>query len=191
MNANDIITTMNANDIITAMNATTIATAATAATANPTMINGVWHIDLTTPEAALAYLRGLPPQQEISLPEADFVGTAVRVITSLSATEWSNGRARWEWTAGELAATLAAELEAMEAMEETEETEAYWAVVDPNGPAFGIGATPELAREDALTFVESLRGLWLYQITAEAAAAIESGNPDEWSPETARAVEAA
>lgn len=63
-------------------------------------------IDLTSPAAALAYLRSLPSDQAISLPGANETNTnegdAVRAITGQSANEWAARYNRWEWTAGEL-----------------------------------------------------------------------------------------
>lgn len=70
-------------------------------------------IDLTTPEAALTYLRSLPGNTEISLPGAGETkpdpgpGDAVAKITGESANAWSASMNRWEWTAAELVAALA------------------------------------------------------------------------------------
>jgi len=69
-------------------------------------------IDLTTPAAALNYLRSLPVSEEISLPglhESTTAGDAVRAITGENANVWANNRNQWEWTAGQLVTTLEAE----------------------------------------------------------------------------------
>lgn len=71
-------------------------------------------IDLTTPEAALAWLRSLPAALDIELPghgesargDNDVAASAVRAITSQDANSWASDRNRWIWTAGELLAAL-------------------------------------------------------------------------------------
>jgi hypothetical protein len=75
-------------------------------------------IDLTTPAAALVYLRSLPADQAISLPghytesttESTTEGDAVRAITEESTHSWAGNRRQWEWTASELVLALEAEI---------------------------------------------------------------------------------
>ncbi len=70
------------------------------------------NIDLTSPAAALAYLRSLDPATEIELPgafdpnPADPAADAVRVITDEDPNQWAASRGKWEWTAAELIAEL-------------------------------------------------------------------------------------
>lgn len=63
-------------------------------------------IDLTTPAAALAYLRTLPADQSISLPgpmESTAEGDAVRIITGYAnANQWAAMQRQWDWMAGDL-----------------------------------------------------------------------------------------
>ena len=64
-------------------------------------------IDLTSAESALAYLKSLAPETEISLPgphESTIEGDAVQAITGLPANQWANSHRRWDWTARELIA---------------------------------------------------------------------------------------
>jgi hypothetical protein len=71
-------------------------------------------IDLTSPEAALNYLRSLPAKTELSLPghlESNTEGDAVRAVTGCdNANNWANSHRRWDWTAEELVAQLEAEI---------------------------------------------------------------------------------
>lgn len=70
-------------------------------------------IDLTTTAAALAYLRSLPAETEISLPGAYHTlpnspaADAVEVLAGESANAWATAAGRWDWTAGELVQELA------------------------------------------------------------------------------------
>lgn len=64
-------------------------------------------INLSSPESAIAYLRSLPVELQISLPgagESTTEGDAVHAITGENANEWAwnNGR-KWDWKAGDLA----------------------------------------------------------------------------------------
>lgn len=67
-------------------------------------------IDLTTPSAALNYLRSLPSDQAISLPghytESTTEGDAFRALTGEAPHAWAGNQRRWEWTAGELVVAL-------------------------------------------------------------------------------------
>lgn len=71
-------------------------------------------IDLTTPIAAINFLRTLPRDETISLPgkgEANTTeGDAVSAITGLSANEWCNQRKQWTWEPFELVAALETEI---------------------------------------------------------------------------------
>lgn len=71
-------------------------------------------IDLTSPAAALAYLRSLPAAEVIALTgqgeESTVAADAVRAIAGISANDWAAREGRWEWTAAELAEAMAAEL---------------------------------------------------------------------------------
>lgn len=74
-------------------------------------------IDLTSPEAALDYLNGLPALERISLPAtggeaASPVADAVRAITGESAHSWAANRGQWEWLAWELTEALEAQMQA-------------------------------------------------------------------------------
>jgi len=79
-------------------------------------------IDLTTPAAALNYLRSLPADQAISLPghytESTTEGDAVRSITDESAHTWASNRRQWDWTAAELVDALEAEISERDAENE-------------------------------------------------------------------------
>ncbi len=66
------------------------------------------NIDLTSPNASLAYLRSFPACQMIELPgygdlkPATGAVTALEVITGMEANIWATGYNRWEWTIGEI-----------------------------------------------------------------------------------------
>jgi hypothetical protein len=73
------------------------------------------HIDLTSPEKALSYLRSLPLSQEIeiidarhALPNAET--DAVAAIVGESARSWAHNRGRYVWTARALVQALETEM---------------------------------------------------------------------------------
>lgn len=74
-------------------------------------------IDLTTPEAAMSYLRSLPADQAVELPGSynplpnTPAADALEVISGESANAWACARSRWEWTVAELLAELGIEFQ--------------------------------------------------------------------------------
>ncbi len=79
-------------------------------------------INLTSPAAALAFLRSLPSDQAISLPgrgeNETIEGDAVRAITGNSANGWASTQRRWDWTAAELVEEMAGYVEGENTLEE-------------------------------------------------------------------------
>lgn len=71
-------------------------------------------IDLTSPEAALAYLESISADKTISLPGSNEANTnegdAVSVITGESANDWANSKGEWEWTADSLVEAMRSEM---------------------------------------------------------------------------------
>jgi len=69
-------------------------------------------IDLTTPAAALAYLRSLPADYVIEIPDKfdpapeSAAVTAVSVITGETAYNFAASEDRWIWTVSELIAGI-------------------------------------------------------------------------------------
>lgn len=68
-------------------------------------------IDLTSPEAALDYLRSLNPADEVELPdtgknESNLWGDVVRAVTESNPKDFVIQYNQWTWTVGELLATL-------------------------------------------------------------------------------------
>ena len=69
------------------------------------------------------------------------------------------------------------------------QTKTHWAVVNNpgdgiavDGPAYGIGASPDAAKRDARRWLAgaSLRGTKTIRITQESFRAVKAGNPDAW-----------
>ena len=73
------------------------------------------HIDITTTAKALAYLKSLPADSAVEIIDGRRALTnaatdAVSKLVGESAYNWASNRSRWEWTAGELVATIEAEI---------------------------------------------------------------------------------
>jgi plasmid maintenance system antidote protein VapI len=72
-------------------------------------------IDLTSTAKALAYLKSLPADSVVEIIDGRRALTnaatdAVSKLVGESAHNWANNRDRWTWTAGELVATIEAEM---------------------------------------------------------------------------------
>ena len=73
-------------------------------------------IDLTTPENAISYLKGLPEQvvtiKDASTEPTDAITDAVAGVVEESAHTWANMNNQWEWTLSELIRRLEQEIAA-------------------------------------------------------------------------------